>query len=69
MCTLCVNTLLKDVSHYDLSVLSMSAMGFQKSLYKGWVGGWGELYPVLFWIFLLSNFAKFLRWSVVFVIV
>ena len=36
-------------SHYDVSVVSMSVMGFQKSLY---VCGCGELYPVfLFWIF------------------
>ena len=37
-------TLLKVVSYYDFSVLSMSLMGFKKI-------GWGELYPVLFWIF------------------
>ena len=36
--------LLKDVSHYA-SVLSTSVMGFQKKEF-----GWGELYPVLFWI-------------------
>ena len=42
MCILSVNTLLKVVSYYDLSVLSMSVMGFQKKV--GWrVGGWGEL--------------------------
>ena len=29
MCILCVNTLLKVISHYDLSVLSMSLRGFQ----------------------------------------
>ena len=44
-----VYTLLKVVSYYDLSVLSMSE-GFQKKL-DGGVGGWGELYPSLFWIF------------------
>ena len=32
MCILFVNTLLTVVSYYDLSVLSMSVMGFQKSL-------------------------------------
>ena len=43
-------TLLKIVSYYDLSVLSMSVMGFQKRF--GWgVGGRGELYPSLLWIF------------------
>ena len=35
--------LLKVVSHYDFSVLSMSVMSFQK---KVLVGGWCELYPV-----------------------
>ena len=29
-CVLCLYTLLKVVCHYDLSVLSMSVMGFQK---------------------------------------
>ena len=34
----CLYTLLKVVSYYDLSVLSMSVMGFQK---KVWMeGGW-----------------------------
>ena len=41
--------LLKVVSYYDLSGLSMSVMGFQKKVCM--VGGWGELYLVLFWIF------------------
>ena len=54
MCILFAYTLLKVVSYYDLSVLSMSLMGFQKVWMR--VGGWGELYPILFWIFL--NFAK-----------
>ena len=49
MCILSVYTLLKVVGYYDLSVLSMSVMGFQKkSLDGGWVGGWGELYPIFF---------------------
>ena len=43
-------TLLKVVSYYDLNVLSVSVMGFQKKF--GWaVGGSGELYPDLFQIF------------------
>ena len=47
-----VYTLLKVVSYYDLSVLSMSVRGFQKKFGWGWgVGGWGELYPTSFWIF------------------
>ena len=44
-----VYTLLKVVSYYDLSVLSMSVMGFKKSLDRGWVGGVSSI--VLFWIF------------------
>ena len=39
ICILSVCTLIKVVSYYDLSVLSMSVMGFQKkSLDGGWVG-------------------------------
>ena len=42
MHSVCIHTLLKVGSYYDLSVLSMSVMGFQKKF--GWgVGGWGEL--------------------------
>ena len=43
------NFLIKVVSYYDLSVLFMSVMGFQKSL--DGVGEWGELYPIFFRIF------------------
>ena len=39
------------VSYYDLSVLSLSVMGFQKKSLDGGVCVGGELYPVLFWIF------------------
>ena len=47
MCIL--STLLKVVGYYDLSVLSMSVMGFQKKKKFGWgMGGWGELYPNFF---------------------
>ena len=35
-----VYTLLKAVTYYDLSVLSMSVMGFQKKVWMG--GGWVE---------------------------
>ena len=38
MCILSVYTLLKVVSYYDLSVLSMSVMGFQKKFACGWLG-------------------------------
>ena len=54
MCNLSVYTLLKVVGYYDLSVLSMSVMGFQNKI--GW--GWGELYPSFFWI--LGIFGIFL---------
>ena len=45
MCILSLYTLLKVVSYYYLSVLSMSVMGFQKKFgwgRVGWVGGWVE---------------------------
>ena len=35
----CLYTLLKAVGFYDLSGLSMSVMGFKKSLDGRWVGG------------------------------
>ena len=44
-CVFCLYTLLKVVGYYDLSVLSMSVMGFQK-----WDGF--ELYPSFFGIVL-----------------
>ena len=50
MCIL--SALLKVVGYYNLRVLSMSVMGFKKkSLDGGWVGGWGELYPIFVGIF------------------
>ena len=39
MCILSVYTLLKVVGYYDLSVLSMSVMGFQTKKFGWWVGG------------------------------
>ena len=50
MYSVCIYTLLKLVCYYDLSVLSMSVMGFQKKVWTG-VGGWCELYRSLFRIF------------------
>ena len=41
MCILCVYMLLKVVSHYGLSMLSMSVMGLNKKevwIEGGWVG-------------------------------
>ena len=57
MCILSVYTLLKVVGYYDLSVLSMSVMGFQK---KVWMGGgwWGELYPNFLDFLIFFNFSK-----------
>ena len=53
MCILSVLALLKVVGYYDLSVLSMSVMGFPK---KVWIC---ELYTNLFGIFgIFFNFAK-----------
>ena len=50
--------ILKVVSHCDLNVLSMSVMPFPKKVWIGGGGGrgQGQLYSVLFWIFL--NFVK-----------
>ena len=50
MCIVFIYQLLKVVSYYDLSVLSMSVMGSKKKVWM-WMGGWGEIYPSLFWIF------------------
>ena len=47
MCILFVYTLLKVVSYYDLSVLSISMIGFKKKF--GWrVGGWRDPYPQVY---------------------
>ena len=57
MCILSVYTLLKVVGYYDLSVLSMTVMGFQKKVWMGWVGGVSSIQFFLdFWN--LFNFAK-----------
>ena len=50
MCILSVYTLLKVVGHNDLSVLSISVMGFKKKAFGWGVGGWSVLYPSCFWI-------------------
>ena len=47
---MCIILLLKVVSSYGLRVLSMSVL-VSKKKFRWRVGGWGELYPVLFWIF------------------
>ena len=52
MCILSVYTLLKVVGYYDLSVLSMSVMCFQKKLDGGWVGGVSSIH--------LLGFLKFI---------
>ena len=59
MCILSVYTLLKVVAYYDVSVLSMSVMGFQKKKFGwgGWVGGVSSIHFFLdLWNFF--NFAK-----------
>ena len=52
---MCVYTLSKFVNHYDLSVVSMSVMGFQKKVWTGGVDS-SELYIKFFLDFL--NFVK-----------
>ena len=52
MCILSVYTLIKVGGYYDLSVLSMPVMGFQKKF--GWgVGGCGKFHPSFFLEFLV----------------
>ena len=66
MCIQSVYILLKVVVYYDLSVLSMSVMGFEKKIGWGWVG-WVrciQFFFVDFWN--LFNFAKPLNASTVF---
>ena len=48
------------MGYYDLSVLSMSVMGFQKKSLDGggWLGGWSELYPIFLDFLNFLNFAK-----------
>ena len=52
-CVFCLY-IAKSFGYYDLSVLSISVMGFQKKIW--WVGGWGELYPNFFQIFGIKMF-------------
>ena len=54
MCILSVYALLKVVGYYDLSILSMSVMGFEKSLDGGWLGGMSSIQIFLNFL----NFAK-----------
>ena len=59
MYSVCI--LLKVVGYYDLSVLSMSVMGFQKK-FGWWLGGFFEFYPSFFFGFLeFFNFVKPLK--------
>ena len=51
MYTLCIYALIKVVSYYDLSILSMSVMGFEKKFGWGCVGGVRSI-QVIFWDFL-----------------
>ena len=57
-CVFCLYTLLKFVGYYDLSILSMSVMGFQKKKF-GWVWVGGVSYIQFFGDFRnFFNFAK-----------
>ena len=49
-------TLIKVVSYYDLSVLSVSVMGFQKKVWMGAVGGRGVRSIQVFLGFLVEFF-------------
>ena len=51
MHSVCIYRLLKVVGYYDLSVLSMSVMGFKKKVWMGWVGGMSSRPIQLFGIF------------------
>ena len=57
MYSVCKYTLLKAVSYYDLIVLSMSVMSFQKKFEWGWVGGVSSI-QVYFGFLEFFNFAK-----------
>ena len=57
MYILSVYTLPKVVGFYDLSVLTMSVMGFQKKLDGGWVGGVSSIQFLLRFLEFV-NFAK-----------
>ena len=61
-CVFCLYTFLKVVGYYDLSVLSMSVMGFQKKFGWGWVGGVSPI-QFLLGFFELFNFTKPLNYS------
>ena len=62
MYILCVNTLLKVRGHYDLSVLSMPVIGFQKSLDDGGGGGggWGVI-SIQFFVWMFFEFFSFAK--------
>ena len=62
-CVFCLYALLKVVGYYDLSVLSMSVMCFQKKpvwIESGWVGGVSclRIFFGIFWIFYLFKAPK-----------
>ena len=58
MCIVFIYQLLKVVSYYDLSVLSMSVMGSKKKSLDGeWVGGVNSI-QVYFGFLEFFNFAK-----------
>ena len=56
-CVFCLYTLLKVVGYYDLSVLSMSVMGFQTKVWMGWVGGVSSIQIIILFCNVF-NFAK-----------
>ena len=60
ICILSVYTLIKVVSYYDLSVLSMSVMGFHKKSLDGAVGGVRSIQFFFDFWWNFFNFAKHL---------
>ena len=53
-CVFCLYTLLKVVGYYDVSVLSMSVMGFQQQQKFGW--GWVGVSPIQFFFSIFGIF-------------
>ena len=61
MCIMSVYAFLKVAGYYDVCDLSMSAMGFQKSLDGWWVGEVSSIQIVVCDFWNLFNFAKLLK--------
>ena len=66
MCILSVYTLLKVVNYYNLGVLTMSVIGFQKNeevwMWSGWVGRAPPKFILDFWNFLRHGNTYWVKW-------